>query len=504
MNSLVTLLSPSSKTENIPKNSSIKDTASEEKSGNLDFISILFSQIEESSKISSKQDVKIATSSDKLEKSIKNSDKQKSSDELLLSDILNIINLLKNGDKGNNFPKFSDKMDKILSNESIKNDFKNVKNLDDLLKLSKKYDLGLKEIEFTKQSIDNLKKDFPKLDIENFFNRNNNKKTDSPINKIDTKIENKSKYFTNSLEAKSVKTKSKDENENTLQDILKRLNSKELSTKQNQPIIHNDKKSSSQKVEKDLTPKGKSSEVRVIKEDIKEKIIDTKNSDKLAENKESKKRTITTEITQEKHSTKQNIQDDILHKIKSQKHSNISNFEKIKSMASENLSKDDSSVEIKKSQDSIPNHKREFQTSSHIDYSKTDKQVKVDNSLNRFTNDLKEKIDAYKPPLMKVKMALNPKNLGEVEVTLIHRGNNLHVNITSNTNTMSLFTQNQAEFKNSLVNMGFTNLEMNFSDQGKNSRQNQQSSKKNGLSFEEYNSQDEQESSVELIVPRYI
>ena len=173
-------------------------------------------------------------------------------------------------------------------------------------------------------------------------------------------------------------------------------------------------------------------------------------------------------------------------------------------MVSENLSKDDSNTEIKKSQNSIPSHKREFQTSSHVDNSKTNKQIKVDNSLNQFTNDLKEKMDAYKPPLMKVKMALNPKNLGEVEVTLIHRGNNLHVNITSNTNTMSLFTQNQAEFKNSLVNMGFTNLEMNFSDQGKNSRQNQQSNKKNGASFEEYNNKDEQESSIELIVPRYI
>jgi len=105
---------------------------------------------------------------------------------------------------------------------------------------------------------------------------------------------------------------------------------------------------------------------------------------------------------------------------------------------------------------------------------------------------------------MKVKMALNPKNLGEVEITLLHRGNNLHVNIVSNTNTMSLFTQNQAEFKNSLVNMGFTNLEMNFSDQGKNSNHNQQNRKNNNNSFEEFNNQENYESTVELIVPRYI
>jgi len=107
---------------------------------------------------------------------------------------------------------------------------------------------------------------------------------------------------------------------------------------------------------------------------------------------------------------------------------------------------------------------------------------------------------------MKVKMALTPKNLGGVEVTLIHRGNNLHVNIVSNTNTMSLFTQNQAEFKNSLVNMGFTNLEMNFSNQnqGKNSQQKDTKKQKNASSLENIKNQNSYDSTVELIVPQYI
>ena len=107
---------------------------------------------------------------------------------------------------------------------------------------------------------------------------------------------------------------------------------------------------------------------------------------------------------------------------------------------------------------------------------------------------------------MKVKMALNPKNLGEVEVTLVNRGNNLHVNITSNTQTMNTFLQNQSEFKSSLVNMGFTNLEMNFSDQKQNGNEQQH---KNGRNQNNENFQDveefsEENTSLEIIIPEYV
>lgn len=126
-------------------------------------------------------------------------------------------------------------------------------------------------------------------------------------------------------------------------------------------------------------------------------------------------------------------------------------------------------------------------------------------SLNQFANDLREKIENYKPPVMKVELALNPKNLGEVDVTLLTRGNNLHVNISSNSNTMTLFTQNQAEFKNALVNMGFTNLEMNFSDQqGREQQQNQ--SKNNTENFEDLGEDtfNETLTTIELVVPQYV
>jgi type III secretion system FlhB-like substrate exporter len=125
-------------------------------------------------------------------------------------------------------------------------------------------------------------------------------------------------------------------------------------------------------------------------------------------------------------------------------------------------------------------------------------------TFSSFADELREKIEQYKPPIMKVQMALNPKGLGEVDVTIVNRGNNLHVNINSNTTTMNIFTQNQAEFKNSLVNMGFTNLEMNFSDQRENKdNQNGKSSNNQANSFEDEILEDEN-TSLEIVVPRYV
>ncbi|KDA36850.1 flagellar hook-length control protein, partial [Campylobacter jejuni K5] len=104
------------------------------------------------------------------------------------------------------------------------------------------------------------------------------------------------------------------------------------------------------------------------------------------------------------------------------------------------------------------------------------KNITPKETLQHFSQDLKAAMEQYKAPITKLSITLNPHNLGEVEVTLVQRGNNLHINFNSNTNAMNLFIQNQAEFKNSLVNMGFTGLEMNFSDQGKR-EQNQNQGK---------------------------
>lgn len=126
-------------------------------------------------------------------------------------------------------------------------------------------------------------------------------------------------------------------------------------------------------------------------------------------------------------------------------------------------------------------------------------------TLQYFSQDLKEAVDQYKAPITKLSITLNPNNLGEVEVTLVQRGNNLHINFNSNTNAMNLFIQNQAEFKNSLVNMGFTGLEMNFSDQGKREQNQNQGKNRSGYGFKDAleGKTENEKVNLELVLAKY-
>lgn len=126
-------------------------------------------------------------------------------------------------------------------------------------------------------------------------------------------------------------------------------------------------------------------------------------------------------------------------------------------------------------------------------------------TLQYFSQDLKAAMEQYKAPITKLSITLNPHNLGEVEVTLVQRGNNLHINFNSNTNAMNLFIQNQAEFKNSLVNMGFTGLEMNFSDQGKREQNQNQGKNRSGYGFKDAleGKTENEKVNLELVLAKY-
>ena len=162
-----------------------------------------------------------------------------------------------------------------------------------------------------------------------------------------------------------------------------------------------------------------------------------------------------------------------------------------------------SSKELETKDDNSP-HPHTGETKTNINHlHKTNQNIDLKKTFHNFAQDFKEKVESYKAPLMKIKMQLTPGNLGDVDVTLINRGNNLHVSINSNTNTIALFVQNQAEFKNSLVNMGFTGLQMNFGDNGKDTPkdQSQKQNSKNSKNFEEENIEND---NFEIIVPRYV
>lgn len=139
---------------------------------------------------------------------------------------------------------------------------------------------------------------------------------------------------------------------------------------------------------------------------------------------------------------------------------------------------------------------------SQVSRSELKSEVNIKETFNRFAQDFKEQMQNYKSPITRFNITLNPSNLGEVEVTLIQRGSNLHINFNSSTNTMNLFIQNQAEFKNSLVNMGFTGLEMNFSDQSKKDKQ-QQGKNRSGYGFKDELNTNENNTNLEIILARY-
>ena len=101
--------------------------------------------------------------------------------------------------------------------------------------------------------------------------------------------------------------------------------------------------------------------------------------------------------------------------------------------------------------------------------------ISAKQTLKHFATNLKEAVENYKPPVTKVSLELHPKDLGKVEVTIKQRGDNLNVQInTNNTTTVNFFSSSQQELKNSLVNMGFSNINMSFNSNQDNQQQKNQ------------------------------
>lgn len=122
---------------------------------------------------------------------------------------------------------------------------------------------------------------------------------------------------------------------------------------------------------------------------------------------------------------------------------------------------------------------------------KRDVQVKIASSKETFTQfsqRIREEILNYKPPFSKLTMELNPVELGKLEITISKKGKELVVNVNANNpHALQAFVQNQSEFRATLSQVGFSNVELNFSQgEGKgggerNQEQEQQKRNKNSL-----------------------
>ena len=145
--------------------------------------------------------------------------------------------------------------------------------------------------------------------------------------------------------------------------------------------------------------------------------------------------------------------------------------------------------------------KDETEGSNNINLAMSNNDFKLKNifakeTLKQVSSNLKDAIKEYKPPISKFSMELNPDNLGKVEVTLIKRGNDIQVTLNSNNQTtMHLFAQHQAEFRASLANIGFSNVDMSFnSNKEQQNEKNKEKYKQNQAS----SNQEEEISEIEI------
>ncbi|EAL1266824.1 flagellar hook-length control protein FliK [Campylobacter jejuni] len=472
------------------KNSTQDDTES--------FLNSLLNSINETNeflpdhmKISQKEVVNEAMS--RLQKgAFDESDKISIFESASFMQILSLLDKLKTDTADVKLANLSTQLSSLIKTEANFNALKGASNLSELLDIAKDLGLNVKNIKVDR--LLDLKATFPNLDKADFFKG----AVDNVFKEIiNNKISNVSKNLNHNLENTThttsthsmQKTNSKDSG-SLLSQTLKNLDSI-LSSKESKHE-KNDKVKS--KIEEDTTDAKNT--LKNIKNDEFAKnlteelnIKDKKNQDNL--NKESKdlnkdfnKELNKTQVAQNK-----------------ENNANFNNNTTNKETFTQEQTKTHSENVDKNSLDELNSLVKDLNKVTQNNA----RNITPKETLQYFSQDLKEAVDQYKAPITKLSITLNPNNLGEVEVTLIQRGNNLHINFNSNANAMNLFIQNQAEFKNSLVNMGFTGLEMNFSDQGKREQNQNQGKNRSGYGFKDaLDGKNESEKvNLELVLAKY-
>jgi flagellar hook-length control protein FliK len=127
--------------------------------------------------------------------------------------------------------------------------------------------------------------------------------------------------------------------------------------------------------------------------------------------------------------------------------------------------------------------------------------------MRYLSQDIKKAIDDYKPPFTRVKVTLNPQKLGEVDMTVVQRGNNVHINLSSNNAALNILTSNLNELKTQLNQNGINNASFNFNSQGQNESRQEQRRQKQAQTYASNEIDDDFSdtiSSLEIIIPKYI
>ncbi|MGL2833541.1 flagellar hook-length control protein FliK [Helicobacter pylori] len=109
------------------------------------------------------------------------------------------------------------------------------------------------------------------------------------------------------------------------------------------------------------------------------------------------------------------------------------------------------------------NSTQSAQNAQSSDKTSDNKSVTPKETIKHFTQQLKQEIQEYKPPMSRISMDLFPKELGKVEVTIQKVGKNLKVSVISHNNSLQTFLDNQQDLKNSLNALGFEGVDLSFS-----------------------------------------
>ena len=152
----------------------------------------------------------------------------------------------------------------------------------------------------------------------------------------------------------------------------------------------------------------------------------------------------------------------------------------------------------------------------HVKQTEADLTVKMNEAkqmVKYLAQDIKQAIEDYKPPFTRIKVKLNPQKFGEVDLTVIQRGKNVHVNISSNSAAINMLSQNAGDLKVQLTQNGMNNASLNFNS-STDTHSQQQQQQQNGhqkesakQAYEAFNQDETSEeilSSLEIVVPRYV
>ncbi|GAA7557620.1 flagellar hook-length control protein FliK [Helicobacter pylori] len=109
------------------------------------------------------------------------------------------------------------------------------------------------------------------------------------------------------------------------------------------------------------------------------------------------------------------------------------------------------------------NNAQSVQNAQASDKTNENKSTAPKETIKHFTQQLKQEIQEYKPPMSRISMDLFPKELGKVEVIIQKVGKNLKVSVISHNNSLQTFLDNQQDLKNSLNALGFEGVDLSFS-----------------------------------------